>query len=172
MRLLFPDWKFLLSYHSLSFACFFSCFFTRSSLCLLSLSAVCLGSIFLLYGFLIPLGFHSVSFSLAPPYFSLAISCLFRYFLPWWSSLRCFGACLALVLSPLFAWAVLSFSNSVGFIGSPSLSSLSHCFRGSPSSFCPYCSSLHFSFERSSDSVKSPVPSAMGSSLWAEFVPY
>ena len=107
-------------------------------------SAVCLGSIFLLHGFLIPLSYHYVSFSLAPPYFGLAISCLFRYFLPWLSSPRCFGAFLPSVLSPQFAWAVLSFSCCVGFVGSPSLSTLSHSVCGSPSSFYPSCSSLHF----------------------------
>ena len=128
----------------LSFACFSRCFFTRGSLCLLCLSAVCLGFIFLLHGFLVLLRYHYVSFSLAPPYFGLAISCLFRYFLPWLSSRGCFGACLPSVLSPQFAWAVLSFSCCVGFVGSPSLSPLSHSVSGSPSSFYPSCSSLHF----------------------------
>ena len=157
----------LLSYHSLSFARFSTCFLTRGFLCLLNCPRSALGSLFLLPRFLIPLGSHSVYLSFAPPSFRLAVSCFFHYFSR--------GYLLHVVSGPAFP---RYYRLSLHGLFSPSLAVLGWSAR-LPFHHFPIVSVVHlplyvtpvrrftFLLSRYSDSVESPVPYATGSSLWA-----
>ena len=119
---LFLTGTLLLSYISLSFACLSGGFFTRGSICPLRLSAICLGSIILLPGFLIPLGLSLRFLFFRSSVFLSGAFIFYHLFIPWWSPPGFFSACLPSVLSRQSPCAVLSFSSYVGFFGSPSLS--------------------------------------------------
>ena len=156
---------------TLSFARFSTCFFPRGSLWVLNLSAVCLG--FPLPPSQVP---HSSWFSFCLLVFRsyVFLSCGF-VFLP----LLLRGCLLHVVSGPAFP---RYYHLSLLGLSSPSLAVLGWSDR-LPFRHFPIVSVVRlplyvtlvrrftFLLLRSSDSVESPVPYAMGSSLWAEFIP-
>ena len=166
MRFLFLTGGLLLDELSLSFACFSWCLVPRSLS--FQLSAVCRGSIFLLHGFLLPLGYSSISlmsflltsvWSFPISTASFSVDCRLRSFsaptfprvyssVPMRCSfLHCYFGWLAIFPIPLFLW--------MSMVHLP----------------LPIPHVRHFPLY-SLGALLPPVPSVTGSSLWAESVPY